>query len=95
MAAAAAEIRYVAAKPLLVEVDGERVRLEPGDEIPNPEEWGRSLEANLEGGRIVALSIPGADELVELAEVYGVLERLSDEQLLGEIARRGLKPTEE
>lgn len=72
-----AALEYVAARHLPVMVDGEMVQLQPGDLIPNPEEWGRSLHANLEAGKII--------ERISLGS-------FSDSELLAELDARGITP---
>lgn len=76
---AVAEIKYVALKPLSVDFGEGPERLKPGDAIPHPETWGRSLHANIEAGKIAALPVPDAAQL-------------TDDELLAELKRRGLKP---
>lgn len=70
-----ATLEYVAARHLSVMVDGEMVQLHPGDLIPNPEEWGRSLHANLEAGKIlerISLGSFSDDELLAALELRGL-----------------------
>lgn len=76
-------LRYIALKPLRVGIAGETVLLQPGEEIPNPEEWGRSLNSNLDAGTIAAVPAGGGPSLASL----------DDEALLAEVEARGLKPT--
>lgn len=78
---AVAEVRYVALKPLPVEVDGERLVLAPGEEIP-AELIGSWVDHAIEAGKVGTLT-----EL-SLADV-------SDVELKVELAARGYKVTKQ
>lgn len=79
-----AEIRYVFARPLKVQVGEDVVQAQPGDPVTNPEQWGRSLTAHLEAGNIVALPV-NVDGAVSV-------EDHSDDVLLDELRRRDINP---
>lgn len=73
-------IQYVATAPLTVEFDGERSVVQPGEEIPYPESWGRTLHALVEANKIVEVPAP-------------TLSLISDDDLLAEARKRGYKVT--
>jgi hypothetical protein len=73
-----AEIHHVALTTLPVEIDGERVVLEAGDQVP-PEIIGPWVSFAIDAGKVA---------------VAPTLDAFSDEELLAEVTLRGLKLTQ-